>query len=101
MLRVDPTALTESAGALQDVSEVSRAVDGARTEMTAQLARSGSEPVSRSAESFLDAWGSGLRGISERVEWLGGKLHTAAVSYEEAERRMRGQAAGGADGGPA
>lgn len=101
MLRVDPAALTESAAALRDVSEVSRTVDGSRTEMTAQLARSGLEPVSRSVESFLDAWGGGLRGISDRVEWLGGKLHTAAMSYQEAEHRMRGQVAGGADGGPA
>lgn len=101
MFRVDPSALTESVGALRDVAEVSRAVDGARGEMTAQLARAGSDPVRRSAESFLDAWTTGLRGVSDRAEWLGGKLHTAASAYEEAERRMRGQAAGAADGGPA
>lgn len=101
MFRVDPSALTESVGALRDVAEVSRSVDGARGEMTAQLARAGSDPVRRSAESFLDAWTTGLRGVSDRTEWLGGKLHTAASAYEEAERRMRGQAAGAADGGPA
>ena len=101
MLRVDPSALTESMGALRDVAEVSRAVDGARGEMAAQLARAGSDPVRRSAESFLDAWTTGLRGVSDRAERLGGSLHTAASAYEEAERRMRGQAAGAADGGPA
>lgn len=101
MLRVDPSALTESMGAFRDVAEVSRAADGARGEMAAQLARSGSDPVRRSAESFLDAWTSGLRGVSERVESLGGRLHTAASVYEDAERRLRGQAAGAADGGPA
>ena len=101
MFRVDPSALTESVGALREVTEVSRAADGARGEMTAQLARAGSDPVRRSAESFLDAWTTGLRDVSDRVEWLGGKLHTAASAYEEAERRMRGQAAGAADGGSA
>jgi len=101
MLRVDPAALTESVGALREVSDVSGAVDASRPELTALLAGAGSEQVRRCAESFLDAWASGLRGVSERVEWLGGKLHAAAVAYEDAERRLRGQVAGGADGGPA
>lgn len=101
MFRVDPTALTESVSALKDVAEVGRAADGARGEMTAELARAGSDPVRRSAESFLDAWTGGLRGVTDRVEWLGGKLHTAASAYEDAERRLRGQVAGAADGGSA
>lgn len=101
MFRVDPAALTESVGALRDLAEVSRAAAGARGEMAAQLARSGSEPVRRSAESFLDAWTTGLRGASDRAEWLGGRLHTAASAYEDAERRLRGQVADAADGGPA
>jgi hypothetical protein len=101
MLRVRPEALTESVGTLRDVAEVSRAVDGGRGELTAQLARAGSEPVRRSVESFLDAWSSGLRGVAERADRLGGTLHTASTAYQEAERRLRGQVAGGADGGPA
>jgi hypothetical protein len=101
MLRVRPEALTESVGALRDVSEVSRAVDGARGEMAAQLARAGSEPVRRSAEAFLDAWATGLRGVSARADRLGGTLHSASSAYQDAERTLRGAAAGGADGGPA
>lgn len=101
MLRVDPAALTTTAGSLRDVADVSRGVDGARPELTAQLAGTGSEPVRRATESFLDAWGGSLRGMSERVDTIAGTLHTAASTYEEAERQLRGRLGGGADGGPA
>jgi hypothetical protein len=101
MFRVDPAVLRTSTQALGDVSEVSRALDGSRAEITAQLGRSGSEPVTRSAEQFLDRWATGLRDVSERVEWLGGKLHLAATEYEHAEQRLRRQLGHGPDGGPA
>ena len=78
MLQVDPAALQATAGPLREVADVSRGVDGARAEMTAQLARAGSESVRRSTESFLDAWSTSLRGVSDRVESLATKLHTAA-----------------------
>lgn len=101
MFRVDPSALAATAGPLRDVVDVSREVQGARAELTGHLARAGSEPVRRSAESFLDAWAVGLRGVSDRAESLAAKLASAATAYADAEDRMRGQAAGGADGGPA
>lgn len=101
MLRVDPAALAATAAPLRDVSDVSRELAAARPEMAAQLSRAGSEPVRRSAESFLEAWTTGLRGVSERVDSLASTLHTAAGSYDEAEARLRGQVTGAADGGPA
>lgn len=101
MLRVDPTALTATAAPLRDVVDVAREVQGARAELAGNLARAGSEPIRRAAESFLDAWSTGLRGVSDRAEVLASRLTTAASSYAEAESRLRGQAAGGADGGPA
>jgi Excreted virulence factor EspC, type VII ESX diderm len=97
MLRVQPEQLTSSARALRDVTEVSRALDASRGEITDQLSRAGSDPVARSAEAFLDAWSLGLRGVSEHVARLGGTLHTAASEYQQAEHRLRGQL--GADGG--
>ena len=101
MLQVDPAALQATAGPLREVADVSRGVDGARAEMTAQLARAGSESVRRSTESFLDAWSTSLRGVSDRAESLATKLHTAAGAYEDAERRLRGQLGSGADRGAA
>ncbi len=105
MFRVDPAVLRASTRALGDVGEVSRGLDASRGEIAAQLGRAGSDPVSRSAEQFLDTWGRGLREVAERVEWLGGKLHVAATEYEHAEHQLRSRlgagADGGADGGPA
>ena len=101
MLQVDPAVLQATAGPLREVGDVSRTVDAARPEITAQLAGAGSEPVRRSVESFLDAWSVGLRGVSDRVDSLAGKLHTAAAAYEDAERTLRGQLGAGADGGAA
>jgi hypothetical protein len=101
MLQVDPSALQATAGPLREVADVSRGVDAGRAEMTAQLARAGSEPVRRSTESFLDAWSTSLRGVSDRVESLAAKLHTAASAYEDAERTLRGRLGSGADGGAA
>lgn len=101
MFRVDPAVLRTSTKALADVGEVSRALDGSRVQIAAELARAGSDPVSRSAEQFLDAWARGLRDVSDRVERLGGQLHTAATEYEHAEQRLRGHLGAGADGGPA
>jgi Excreted virulence factor EspC, type VII ESX diderm len=99
MLRVQPDQLTASSRALRDVTEVSRALDASRGEITDQLSRAGSDPVARSADAFLDAWSLSLRGVSERVARLGSTLHTAAAEYQQAEHRLRGQL--GADGGPA
>lgn len=99
MLRVDPSALQATAGPLRDVSDVSRGVDAARAEITTQLARSGSEPVRRSTESFLDAWSVSLRGVSDRVDSLASKLHSAAVAYDDAEQTLRGRLGSGPDGG--
>ena len=101
MLRADPSALQATAGSLRDVADVTEGLPAARAEMTGQLARAGSEPVRRSTESFLDAWTTGLRGVSARVEALAGTVHTAAATYQDAEDRMRGRLAGGSDGGPA
>jgi hypothetical protein len=101
MLRVQPELLTTSTRALRDVSEVSRALDASRAEITDQLSRAGSDPVSRSAEAFLDAWSLSLRGVSERAARLGSTLHTAAGEYQQAEQRLRGHLGRGADGGPA
>jgi uncharacterized protein YukE len=101
MFRVDPAVLRASTRALTDVGDVSRALDGSRAEITAQLARAGSEPVSRSAEQFLDTWARGLRDVSEQVSRLGGQLHGAATEYEHAEQRLRSRLGHGADGGPA
>lgn len=101
MLRVDPSALAATAGPLRDVADVSREMDGARPELTAHLTRVGSEPVRRSAEAFLESWSVGLRGVADRVDSLAAKLHTAASAYDEAEARLRGHVAGGADGGSA
>jgi hypothetical protein len=101
MLRVQPELLTTSTRALRDVAEVSRALDASRAEITDQISRAGSDPVSRSAEAFLDAWSLSLRGVSERAAWLGGKLHTAASEYQHAEQRLRGHLGRGVDGGPA
>ena len=101
MLRVRPELLTSSTRALHDVTEVSRALDAARGEITDQLGRAGSDPVSRSAEAFLDAWSLGLRGVSERAATLGSALHPAASEYQQAEQRLRGQLGHGPDGGAA
>jgi PE family len=101
MLRVQPELLTTSTRALRDVAEVSRALDASRAEITDQLSRAGSDPVSRSAEAFLDAWSVSLRGVSERAARLGGTLHAASSEYQRAEQRMRGHLGSGADGGPA
>jgi PE family len=101
MLRVQPEQLTGSTRALRDVTEVSRALDASRAEITDQLSRAGSDPVSRSTEAFLDAWSLSLRAVSERAARLGGTLHTASSEYAQAERRLRGQLGSGADGGPA
>ena len=100
MLRVQPELLTTSTRALRDVAEVSRALDASRGEITDQVSRAGSDPVSRSAEAFLDAWSLSLRDVSERAAWLGGKLHTAASEYQQAEQRLRGHLGRGAAGGP-
>jgi hypothetical protein len=100
MLRVDPSALQATAGPLRDVSEVSRGVDAARPGITDRLGRSGSEPLRRSTESFLDAWSVSLRGVTDRVDSLAAKLHTAAAAYDDAERTLRGRLGSGADGGP-
>ena len=101
MLRVRPELLTSSTSALRDVAEVSRALDASRGEITDQLSRAGSDPISRSAEAFLDAWSLSLRDVSERAAWLGGKLHTASSEYQQAEQRLRGHLGSGGDGGPA
>ena len=101
MLRVQPELLTTSTRALRAVAEVSRALDASRGEITDQLSRAGSDPVSRSAESFLDAWSLSLRGVSERAARLGGTLHAASGEYQQAEQRLRGHLGNGADGGPA
>jgi hypothetical protein len=101
MFRVDPAVLRASTRALTDVGDVSRALDGSRAEITAQLGRAGSEPVSRSTEQFLDTWSRGLRDVSERVGRLGGQLHVAATEYEHAEQQLRSRLGSGADGGPA
>jgi len=101
MLRVQPEQLVTSTRALRDVAEVSGALDASRGEITDQLSRAGSDPVTRSAEAFLDAWSLSLRGVSERAAWLGGKLHSAAGEYQQAEQRLRGQLGDRADGGPA
>jgi hypothetical protein len=101
MLRVQPEQLISSTRALRDVAEVSRALDASRGEITDQLSRVGSDPVARSAEAFLDAWSLSLRGVSERAARLGSTLHTAAGEYQQAERRLRGHLANGADGGQA
>jgi signal transduction histidine kinase len=101
MFRVQPDVLRGSTRALGDVSEVSRALDASRGEITDQLSRSGSDPVSRSAEAFLDAWGLGLRSVAERAEALGGKLHLASVEYDHAEQQLRGRLGNGPEGGPA
>lgn len=103
ILRADPAALTAAAHPLRAAAEVAREVDGARGELLADLTRAGSEPVRRAAESFLDAWASGLRGLSDRAEVLAAALDTAAADYAEAERRMRGSATAGIAGpaGPA
>ena len=79
MLRVQPELLTTSTRALRDVAEVSRALDASRAEITDQISRAGSDPVSRSAEAFLDAWSLSLRGVSERAaaRW---RMHTSAGS---------------------
>jgi len=98
ILRVDPTELTDAARPLRDAVEVARQVQGARGELAAHVARAGSEPVHRSAESFLDAWAVGLRGVSYRAEELAIALDTAAAGYAEAEEQVRRQAAAGADG---
>jgi uncharacterized protein YukE len=101
MFRVDPAVLRASTQALAEVGDVSRALDGSRGEITSQLARAGSDPVSRSAEQFLDTWAQGLRDVSERVNRLGSQLHVAATEYEHAEHRLRSQLGRGPDGGPA
>jgi hypothetical protein len=101
MLRVQPELLTTSTRALRDVAEVSRALDASRGEITDQVSRAGSDPVSRSAEAFLDAWSLSLRDVSERAALLGGTLHAAAGEYQQAEQRLRGRLDGGADGGAA
>jgi Excreted virulence factor EspC, type VII ESX diderm len=101
MFRVDPAVLRSSTEALSDVGEVSRALDGSRGEITAALGRAGSDPVTRSAEEFLDTWSRGLRDVTERVDRLGSRLHLAATEYEHAEQRLRRQLGQGADGGPA
>lgn len=101
MFRVDPAVLRTSTRALTDVGDVSRALDGSRAEITAQLGRAGSDPVTRSAEQFLDTWACGLRDVSARVDRLGGQLHTAATEYEHAEQQLRSRIGRGADGGPA
>ena len=101
MLHVDPAALEAAAGPLREVADVSRTVDAGRAEMSAQLARAGSEPLRRSTESFLDSWSTSLRGVSDQVESLAGKLHSAAAAYEDAERTLRRQFGSGADGGAA
>ena len=101
MLRVRPEQLTSSTRALRDVAEVSRALDASLGEITDQLARAGSDPVTRSAEAFLDAWSLSLRGVGERAASLGATLHAAAGEYQHAEQRLRGHLNSGADGGPA
>ena len=101
MLRVQLEQLTSSTRALRDVAEVSRALDASRGEITDQLGRAGCDPVTRSAEAFLDAWSLSLRGVSERAAWLGGTLHAAAAEYQQAEQRLRGHLDSGVDGGPA
>jgi hypothetical protein len=101
MLRVQPELLTTSTRALRDVAEVSRALDASRGEVTDQLSRAGSDPVTRSAEAFLDAWSLSLREVAERAARLGGSLHAAAGEYHLAEQRLRGQLGRGADGAPA
>ena len=99
MLRVQPELLATSTRALRDVAGVSKALDASRGEITAELSRSGSDPVSRSAEAFLDAWSLSLRGVCERAARLGGTLHTAASEYQQAEHRLRGHLGSGAEGG--
>ena len=79
---------------------VARDVTGLRSELDAVFAGTGSEPVQRAAEAFLDAWSVGLRGVSDRAERLATALDTAAAEYGQAEERMRRRAAAGADGGP-
>ena len=101
MLRVQPELLTTSTRALRDVTEVSRALDASRVEITDRLSRAGSDPVGRSTEAFLDAWSLGLHGVSERAAWLGDKLHAASSEYQQAEQRLRGHLDRGADGAPA
>jgi PE family len=101
MLRVQPEQLTSSTRALRDVGAVSRALDASRGEITDELGRAGSDTVSRSTEAFLDAWGLGLRGLSEQAGRLGSTLHTAASEYQQAEHTLRGHLGAGADGGPA
>ena len=108
ILRADPAELTAAAHPLRGAAEVAREVDRARGELLADLTRAGSQPVRRSVESFLAAWATGLRGLSDRAEVLAAALDTAAADYMEAERRMRGSAtagtagpAGPAGGGPA
>lgn len=101
MLRVQPELLTTSTRALREVAGVSTALDASRGEIADRLSRAGSDPVSRSAEAFLDAWSLSLREASERAALLGDRLHTAAGEYHQAEQRLRGHLGRGADGGPA
>ena len=96
---VDPTALTETARPLRDAVQIAREVDGLRAELDAVFTGSGSEPVRRATETFLDAWTAGLRGVSDRAEQLVVVLDTAAADYAEVEDRMRRRAAAGPDGG--
>lgn len=100
ILRVDPTALADTARPLREAVEVARQVQVARGELAAYVARAGSEPVRRSAESFLDAWATGLAGLCERGESLAQSLETAAAGYSDADERLRRAAAAGPDGGP-
>ena len=102
ILRVDPTELTETARPLRDAVEVARQLQTVRGELAGQLTGVGSEPVRRAAETFLDAWTVGLRGVSDRADTLATVLDAAAAGYTEAEERTRRQAAvTGLDGVPA
>jgi hypothetical protein len=102
ILRVDPTDLTETARPLRDAVEVARQLQGVRGELAGDLTGVGSEPVRRAAQTFLDAWAVGLRGVSDRADTLATVLDAAAAGYAEAEERTRRQAAAaGLDGVPA
>ncbi len=100
ILDVDPAALTETARPLRAAVHVARGVTGVRAELDGVFAGTGSEPVRRATETFLDAWSVGLRGVSDRAERLAAALDTAAAEYGQAEDRMRRRAAAGPDGGP-
>jgi Excreted virulence factor EspC, type VII ESX diderm len=100
ILRVDPTALAQTARPLGEAVEVIDRLRDTRAELSGLAAGAGSERLRRATESFLDAWTVDLQRAHERGRALAAAVEAAAERYREAEDRLRRGMAAASDGAP-